>query len=273
MLLQPKVNPFDSTNHIFEWKVDGVRCIAFYDNNKIRLQSRSGKDCTRQFPELWSLMLDAKEAILDGEITVFTNGKPDFEAVMERYLSGTTKVNLLLENKPAYYVVWDILWLDGNPTTGLPLIERKGLLDRVLGNSDHIKKMEWIDAEGFALWAAITVQGLEGMVAKKKDTPYICGKRSAAWIKVKNYHQVEVNAFGYKKKNGAILVGTENKVQGHAIGMRPADKAVLWALLDKYGSEKNGVIWLPLDIRGRVQFTTYTSRGNMRDCSWVGFVV
>lgn len=60
-----------------------MRCITFYDNNKVRLHSRSGKDCTRQFPDLCSLTIDAEEAILDGEITVLTDGKPDFEAVME----------------------------------------------------------------------------------------------------------------------------------------------------------------------------------------------
>lgn len=70
MQLQPAADPFDSPDHIFEWKVDGVRCIMFYNRGKVRLQSRTGKDCTPQFPELWVPPVAADDVILDGEITV-----------------------------------------------------------------------------------------------------------------------------------------------------------------------------------------------------------
>lgn len=273
MQLQPKDKPFDSPDHIFEWKVDGVRCIMFYHHGQVRLQSRSGKDCTRQFQEIWAPPVNASEAILDGEITVLTDGKPDFEAVMERYLAGVNKVKLLLDTKPAFYVVWDILWLNGKQTTSFPLMERKELLAQALKDSDNIRKIEWVDIEGLALWDAIRSFGLEGMVAKQKNSRYVFGKRSAAWLKVKNYQEAEVNVFGYKKKDGAVLVGTADRVQGHAIGMRPEDRAVLWELFDQYGDENGGIVWLPPGIRGRVKFTTLTPRGNMRDCSWVGFDV
>lgn len=89
MLLQTASEPFDSPNHVFEWKVDGIRCIMFYDNGQIRLQSRTGKDCTRQFPELLEPEVSVKETVFDGEITILTSGKPDFGMVMERYLAGT----------------------------------------------------------------------------------------------------------------------------------------------------------------------------------------
>ncbi|WP_131820844.1 hypothetical protein [Desulfotruncus arcticus] len=99
------------------------------------------------------------------------------------------------------------------------------------------------------------------------------GQRSAAWVKVKNYQEAEVNVFGYKKKDGAVLVGTEDRVQGHAIGIWPADRAILRELLDYCGEDKGGTIWLPPGIRGRVKFKTLTPRRHMRDCSWVGFKV
>jgi len=273
MQLQPKETPFDSPDHIFEWKIDGVRCILFYDHGKVRLQSRSGKDCTRQFPEFWAPPVASSEAILDGEITVLTDGKPDFEAVMERYMAGTKKINLLLERKPAFYVAWDILWQDGKQVTGLPLMERKELLDQVLEDSDYMRKVEWVDTEGLALWDAIRGYDLEGIVAKRKNSRYVFGQRSAAWIKVKNYQEAEVNVFGYSKKDGAALVGTGDRIQGHAIGMRPMDRAVMRELLDQCGKDKGGAVWLPPGIRGRVKFTTLTPRGNMRDCSWVKFVI
>lgn len=271
MLLQSANEPFDSPNHIFEWKVDGVRCIMHYTDGNVRLQSKTGKDCTRQFPELWAPPVAASEAVFDGEITVLSSGKPDFENVMERYLAGEKKVTLLVETKPVVYVIWDILGFDGKQITEQPLLERKKALAQTIEDNDNIQKILLVDTEGLALWDAVLAQGLEGMVAKQKNSPYKFGQRSAAWIKVKNYQQCEINVFGYSKTDGAVLVGTGDRVQGHAIGMRPADRAALRELLDQYGEEKGSTIWLPPGIRGRVKFTTLTPRGIMRDCSWVGF--
>lgn len=166
MLLQSANEPFDSPDHIFEWKVDGVRCIMHYNHSIVRLQSRTGRDCTKQFPELWAPPVIAEKAILDGEVMVLTAGKPNFEAVMGRYLAGAKKVSLLVDTKPAVYVVWDILWLDGEQVTGLPLMERKQLLDKILEDSDLMRKIDWVDSEGMALWEAIKAQGLEGMVGR-----------------------------------------------------------------------------------------------------------
>lgn len=271
MQLQPIAKPFDSPDHIFEWKVDGIRCIMFYVDSNVRLQSRTGKDCTRQFPELWAPPVVCNKVALDGEVTVLTEGKPDFEAVMERYLASNKKLTLLVNTKPAFYVVWDILWLDCRQITGLPLLERKIQLAKTVEDSDNIQKILWVDNEGLALWDAIRGQGLEGMMAKRKNSRYVFGQRSAAWVKVKNYQEVEVNVLGYKKKDGAVLVGPEDRVKGHAIGIRLVDKVVLRELLNQYGDDKGGTIWLPPGIRGRVKFTTLTTRGNMRDCSWVRF--
>lgn len=273
MKLQSANKPFNSPDHIFEWKVDGIRCIMFYDRGKVRLQSRTGKDCTRQFPELWVPPMVAEEVVLDGEITVLTEGKPDFEAVMERYLAGAKKVTLLVDSKPAFYVVWDILWLNDRQVTGLPLMERKELLSRVLEDNETLRKIEWVDTEGLALWDAVRAQGLEGIVTKQKNSRYVFSRRSATWVKVKKYQKAEVNVFGYSKKDGAVLVGTGDRVQGHAIGMRPPDRTVMRQLLEQYGEDKGGNIWMPPGIRGRVKFTTLTPRGNMRDCSWVKFEI
>jgi ATP-dependent DNA ligase len=164
---------------------------------------------------LWTPPVNAKEAVFDGEITVLANGKPDFEDTMERYLAGAKKVALLMETKPAVYVVWDILWLDGKQLTNRPLMERKEFLAQVLADNYVIQKIDWVDGDGLALWEAIRAQGLEGMVAKKKDSRYVMGQRSPAWVKIKNYQEAEVNVFGYSKKDGAVLVGTRDRIQGY----------------------------------------------------------
>lgn len=272
MLLESAEEPFDSSDHIFEWKVDGVRCIMFYDHGAVRLQSKTGKEFTGKFPELLNPPVNASEAVLDGEVTVLTAGKPDFESVMERYLAREQAIHRLMLTKPAVYIVWDILWLNGERLTGKPLLRRKELLAMTVEDTDTVRKIDWIETDGRAMWEAVIHQGLEGMVSKNINSRYSTGKRSPAWVKVKNYTEAEVNIFGYDPKDGSALVGLGNIVQGHAVGINRADKEIIRKLLDKFGQEgKNGVIWLPMGAKARVKFTTLSPRGNMRDCCWVGF--
>ena len=238
MLLQSRHDPFNSDDYFFEWKVDGIRCIMFFDSGKVRLQSKNGKDCSKQFPELMSPQLEAQESVFDGEITIFTGGKPDFEGVMERYLAGEKKITSLVLAKPAVYIVWDILWVDDRSVMELPLLERKETLEQSLGDSSSIQKIDWVDGYGLIRWAAVKDHGLEGIVAKKKNSRYIPWQRSASWLKIKNYQEITVNVFGYSRKDGGVLVGTGNRVQGHAIGMGNTDRNVLRELLDQYGIEK-----------------------------------
>ena len=89
------------------------------------------------------------------------------------------------------------------------------------------------------------------------------------WLKIKNYQETEVNLLGYK--NGCILVGEGNRVQGHAVGMSKADRVALWEIISRYGKLEDHTVWLPSGIRCRVKFTKYTPKGKMRDCHWVGF--
>ena len=272
MLLQIAREPFNSPEYLFEWKVDGIRCIMFYENGKVRLQSKNGKDCTAAFPELCTPPINAEAAVLDGEITVLIDGKPDFEAVMERYMAGSKKVSFLVVDRPAVYIVWDILFYKKNTIINLALNERKQLLDNALENSNQVKKIDWVDGDGVDLWEGIKSCGLEGIVAKKKKSQYEF-RRSHAWLKIKNYREATVNVFGYAKRDEAVLVGIDDRIQGHAIGLRGKEKIAFCKLLEQYGLEKGNNILLPSGIKGKVKFTTWTSKGNMRDCSWAGFAL
>lgn len=271
MLLETRSKPFDSKDYLFEWKVDGIRCLMFYDRKAVRLRSRTGRDCTSAFFELVP-EISAQEAVLDGEVTVLTNGRSDFEAVMQRYLANPDRAKKTAWKTPVSYVVWDILWHDGKSTMDLPLTARKQILAGVLGDKNGISKIDWVDQRGMDLWHSIRELKLEGMVAKKKNSYYTPGRRSAAWIKIKNYQELVVNVFGYSKKDGGILVGGD-RIQGHAIGMNPDERTVLKELLDQYGKVEGHAIYLPPGIKGRVKFTTWTSKGNMRDCIWVSFEI
>lgn len=273
MLLQVAEEPFDSANYLFEWKVDGVRCLLHMSQGKIRLQSKTGKECTHAFPEFLKPSLTAKDIVLDGEAVVLTNGKPDFEAAMERYLSGPRKIAQLQTTKPAYYMVWDILWHNGRALLNLPLEERKEILSKVLHDTTSVRKLDFIREQGLALWQAIQDHGLEGMVAKRLDGKYLLGERSKNWLKIKNWQQEVVNVFGYKPKDGFVLVGTSTSIQGHARGMNHTEKAAFRNLLNELGTPDKDTIWLPSGIKGIVKFTNLTPKGNMRDCTWVKFDV
>lgn len=274
MLLQPRSTPFDSSDYLFELKVDGIRCIKHFNQGEVRLQSKSGKDFTRAFPEIHVPPIRSGEAVFDGEVTVLTDGKPDFESTMERLLARESLIERLMKKKPAIYFIWDILWHNGKRLMDLPLIERKTLLDHSVENSETQKKIDWLDTDGLALWDAVLKQGLEGIVAKRKDSRYLSGKRSNKWLKIKNYTEAIVNLLGYSSKDGTVLVGLGSNVQGHALGINNIDRIVLKQLLDQFGQGgKGSVTWLPVGVKARVKFTTLTPRGNMRDCSWIGFEI
>lgn len=243
----------------------------FYQEGAVRLQSKTGKDCTEAFPEIHNPEINAGEAIFDGELTVLSEGRPDFEGVMERYHSGIKKARLLAARKPSVYIVWDILWHDGENKTRQPLSKRKKYLEKILNNSTHIRKIDWIDEQGTSLWEAVVAHDLEGIVAKSKNSFYEAGKKSSAWLKIKNYREESVNIFGYSFKEGAVLVGPGDNVRGHAIGINAKDRSILRDLLDKYGTTSGEKIYLPPGIRGRVRFTGFTPSGSMRDCTWKSF--
>ncbi len=80
-----------------------------------------------------------------------------------------------------------------------------------------------------------------------------------------------MNILGYIKTDGAVLVGTGDTVQGHAIRMKEKDRLIMREILNKYGVVKGKNIWLPAGVKGKVKFTTWSSKGNMRDCTWAGF--
>ncbi len=272
MLLKIAKDPFDSPDHLFEWKVDGVRCLLHYNQGQVRLQSRTGRDCTQAFPELQNPPVNATDCILDGEIAVFTDSKPDIEGIMGRYLASPRTAKDLMIKKPVSYVVWDILWYNGESLTNKPLLERKSLLAQALQNNQYVTKMDWLENNGLALWEAVKKNGLEGIVAKQKNSPYVHG-RSEKWLKIKNYQEALINVLGFKPQDGFVLVGTGHEVQGHAVGIGKNDKAALWEIIARYGTTDGPTTWLPAGIRGRVKFTTWSLKGNMRDCHWLGFEV
>jgi bifunctional non-homologous end joining protein LigD len=210
--------PRDEERYGFEVKWDGVRAIAYLEPGRLRLESRNLNDITAQYPEVRSLSreLGARPAVLDGEIVAFDEGgRPSFERLQRRmHLSSEAQVKRLARSVPVVYVVFDLLYLDGESLMGLSYSERRERLDELELNGANWQTPRYRVGEGQALLDATAEQGLEGVVAKRLDCPYEPGRRSGAWIKVKNLHREDLAIGGWMPgegrrtdRIGALLVG------------------------------------------------------------------
>jgi bifunctional non-homologous end joining protein LigD len=208
----------DGENWGFEVKWDGVRAIAFIEGGRIRLASRKGNDITPRYPELRELgrALGTSEAVLDGEVVAFdADGRPSFQRLQGRmHLTSESHVRRLAQSDPVAYVIFDLLFLDGRSLMAEPYEERRERLGELALNGRTWQTPAHHVGDGAALLEASRVQGLEGIVAKRLDCPYLPGRRSPGWVKVKNFRRVEVVIGGWLPgegsrggRIGALLVG------------------------------------------------------------------
>lgn len=206
MLAIPTAKAFDNPDWLFEIKWDGYRAVAFIENGRVRLVSRSQNDLTAQFSELGMLpqFVKAERAILDGEIVALDEeGRPSFSLMQQRTGFQPGKRRLpRREGVPVVYYAFDLLYLDGLDLRRVALEQRKQLLrDRILAGgliqfSDHYAE------KGLALFEAAKQRGLEGIVAKKRGSAYQ-EKRSNDWLKIKITQRQECVLGGYTDPEGS----------------------------------------------------------------------
>lgn len=188
MLAQAAKEPFDSEDFLFEIKWDGIRCVAFIQDRKVRLQSRELVDITASFPELASLAYLLSGTILDGELVVMRDSKPSLAEIQHRaMLQDIRRIQFTSQVNPALYVVFDLLYLRRTSLMAAPLTVRRAKLERLLSQPAlrNVFVPESIPTHGRALFDKVVALGLEGVMAKHKDSPYRAGKRSRAWLKIK----------------------------------------------------------------------------------------
>lgn len=205
--------PFDSPEHIFQVKWDGVRCLAFLSGGNVRLQNRRLQERTRHYPELAVLPLLAggREAVLDGEIIALRDGRPSFPLVLERDLVREPGRNPALQRRvPITYVVFDVLSLDGRDLLREPLASRLERLSSLLIPHEQVLVTDSFPAQGKSLFQAVEERGLEGIVAKHRASPYLPGQKTRFWQKVKCWREDVFPVGGYTLREGqpsALLVG------------------------------------------------------------------
>ena len=206
MLAYAVTEPFDSKDHLFEIKWDGTRCILFLQKGKVRLQNRRLLDITYRYPELQKGLPDciaAQEAILDGELVVLRDGRPDFSALQQReHVSEAFKAHLLSRQLPATYIAFDLIYLEGEDHTRTSLIERKGLLKEVLRESEVLIESRFVMEKGREFFERVVAEGFEGVMAKELRSPYLIGKRSRYWLKIKPRGRAICYIIGYTLGEG-----------------------------------------------------------------------
>jgi bifunctional non-homologous end joining protein LigD len=202
----------------FEVKWDGVRAIAYVQPGRLRLESRNLNEITAAYPEVRGLVADLgmHEAVLDGEIVAFDDrGRPSFERLQSRmHVTSPTAIRRLAASTPVVYAIFDVLYLDGHTLMETPYRERRARLEELgLGGPAWRVPAAQPDA-GSRLLEATEAQGLEGVVAKRLDSRYEPGRRTGAWLKVKNTRRQELVIGGWlpgegrrAQRIGALLMG------------------------------------------------------------------
>ncbi len=191
MLTLKEEKPFTDREWIFEVKWDGTRALCFYDDGKIKLQNRRLYDITYRYPDV-RVAAKAKQAIFDGEVVIMWEGRPSFEKLQRReHLASAEDIARIAKTLPATYVAFDILYVDGKDLTAKPLTERKKVLAEVFENTESAVVTDYVETEGEAFYRVCRERGLEGIIAKRKDSRYLIGKRSSVWKKIKALKTVD----------------------------------------------------------------------------------
>ena len=205
MLATLTAEAFDDPQWGFEPKWDGIRAIALCDE-ETHLVTRNDKDVTVAYPELRRLheQTVALEAMLDGEVVAFEAGVPSFQRLQQRmHLRDERKIEEMARQLPVVYIVFDLLYIDGEDLTDRPLEERRRILDEAIVPSDQIQVSPITEGQGTALFAAAAEQGLEGIMAKRLSSVYQPGERSKDWLKVKVTFDADVVIVGWTEGEGS----------------------------------------------------------------------
>jgi bifunctional non-homologous end joining protein LigD len=202
---------------LYEPKLDGYRVIAFVQDAKVHLQSRRGIDLTAAFPEITGDLAQqaGSQMILDGEIVALgADGRPSFNALQNRVqLKTAADIEKARRESPVVLMCFDLLHFAGINLRGTTYVDRRRYLSQCLLPCAHVQLIHASqDAE--QLYAAAMANGFEGIVAKRRNSTYQAGKRSAAWLKFKTTQTTEFVVGGYtqgkgeREPLGALLLGT-----------------------------------------------------------------
>lgn len=282
MLANITEKPFDDPNWLFEIKWDGYRAVSFIENGAVRLVSRNQNDLTPRYPELRELpkFIKAQNAILDGEAVVLDEqGRSSFSLMQQRTgIRAHGRQSAPQRDLPVLYYVFDLIYLDGYDLRRVNLEDRKRILKSVLLAGDILRYSEHYPGEqGTALFAVAKDKGLEGILAKKRNSCYE-EKRSSEWLKIKITQTVDCVIGGYTEPEGtrqyfgSLVLGLYNEKKqlihvGHAgTGFSQSTLKQIHSVLKGIESNKNPFFG-PVDAK-KVHWTKPVKVAEVKFSEW-----
>jgi DNA ligase D-like protein (predicted ligase) len=276
-----------------EVKLDGYRAIAVKSDNKVRLYSRRQKSFNQQYPYIVEALIDLPDGtVIDGEIVALDDsGRPQFN-LLQNHRSEGDRIR---------YFVFDLLCYQNRDTTGLPLVERRQLLRSWMFRNPRIQSVDYFETSAANMVAAAKEQGLEGVIAKRRDSLYQPGRRTGAWIKNRISQGQEFVVGGYfpgPRGFDSLIAGYyEGKdlkyVARTRNGFVPASRRQVFSKLkhlltstcpfvnlpetkrSRFGEELNAekmkkAVWLKPEIVAQIEFLEWTEGDRLRHSKFVG---
>jgi DNA ligase D-like protein (predicted ligase)/DNA ligase D-like protein (predicted polymerase)/DNA ligase D-like protein (predicted 3'-phosphoesterase) len=290
MLARPAQQPPDSSEYVYEIKWDGIRAVVSLDEGVITIRGRNDSDFTRQFPELLvaEQALRATSGLFDGEIVCLeADGRPHFRNVIHR-MQQTSEgaIDRAMAKFPAVCYLFDCLYLDGRAIINEPLTRRREWLRDVVKKDSPYRVSEFIE-DGPAFFEAVKAMGLEGIMAKQRNSAYLPGKRNDSWLKIKTRQTIECLIIGYTQGKGdrqstfgalhlAQNGGGELKYIGKAgSGFDEPQAKAVFEELGKLEKIKKPIkektlddarsIWVEPKLMCEIEFASWTPDGMLRE--------
>jgi bifunctional non-homologous end joining protein LigD len=270
----------------YELKWDGVRALVAVEQGRVRATSRNGNDITGGYPEL--TLLDCPDALVDGELVALVDGLPDFGALQNRMHVRSPSAALVAAT-PVTFLPFDVLHVQDSSVLGASYDERRSLLTQLLPEAP-----EPFYDDGAVLLDLTRQQGMEGLVAKRRSSPYLPGRRTEDWVKVKHIRRQSAVVCGWKEgeggrsgRLGSLLLGVQSTdglvYAGHVgTGFSAASLTHVGALLEplaRSSSPYSGEVpaeharvahWVEPVLVVDVDFTAWTRDGRLRHPSFKG---
>jgi bifunctional non-homologous end joining protein LigD len=279
----------DGPDWLHEVKFDGYRLLIFRAGDSVRILSRAGLDWTARLPDIANAARDRlrTNAVLDGEAVLLdARGISDFQALQNAIHNRRSSALV--------FIAFDLPWCDGHDLTRTPLEQRRALLRALIGvrQEGRLRFSEHIEGNGPAAFARVCESGLEGIVSKRRNSPY-AQSRTPAWVKVKCFNQQEfvIGAFsapeGSREELGALLLGYYQGASLRFAGkvgtgfsaetlrklgtqLRPLVQPGPPFANPPTGAEARGVTWVRPELVAQVQFRDWTADGVIRHTSFRG---
>ncbi|MDT7736995.1 MAG: bifunctional non-ous end joining protein LigD, partial [Mycobacterium sp.] len=270
----------------FEAKWDGYRLLVDADHGEVRLRSRSGRDITKEFPQLDSMAADLGDhhAVLDGEVVALdASGVPSFSEMQNRARASRIE-----------FWAFDLLYLDGRSLLRARYRDRRQLLETLAGGGGGLIVPELLPGDGEEALDYSRKHRWEGVVAKKRDSTYQPGRRSASWVKDKYWKTQEVIIGGWRAGEGGRTSGIGSLLMGIpsadglqfagrvGTGFTERDLANLKKTLAPLHTDESpfaaklpardskGVTFVEPTLVGEVRYSEWTSDNRLRQPSWRG---